>query len=152
MVAACGGDDDATSSEPPAGSTTGAGSSLPPTTTTATRGSLRPSESTVVPSPGPTTVPGPPGGPTGSAEEAEAIADLAARLGADPAAITVVSVEDVTWRDGSIGCPDPGMNYTQALVSGTRLVLELDGVRYEYHSGGSRSIFLCEKPQAPLEG
>ena len=66
-------------------------------------------------------------------------------------AITVVSVDEVTWRDGSIGCPEPGMGYTQALVPGIRVVLELDGTRYEYHSGGSRSIFLCESPVPPLE-
>ena len=54
-----------------------------------------------------------------------------------PRAITVVSTDEVTWRDGSIGCPEPGMNYTQALVPGVRVVLELDGVRYEYHAGGA---------------
>jgi hypothetical protein len=80
------------------------------------------------------------------------VADLAARQGADPAAITVVSVEDVTWRNGAIGCPDPAMIYTQALVPGTRIVLELDGTRYQYHSGGARSIFLCERPEPPVEG
>ena len=63
-----------------------------------------------------------------------------------------MSTDEVTWRDGSIGCPEPGMNYTQALVPGIRVVLELDGVRYEYHAGGARSIFLCENPQPPAEG
>ena len=63
-----------------------------------------------------------------------------------------MSVEEVTWRDGSIGCPEPGMNYTQALVPGIRVVLELDGRRYEYHAGGGRSIFLCENPEPPLDG
>ena len=33
---------------------------------------------------------------------------------------------------------------------GTRIVLELDGTRYEYHSGGPRSIFLCEHPEPPV--
>ena len=58
----------------------------------------------------------------------------------------------MTWRDGSIGCPEPGMNYTQALVPGIRVVLELDGARYEYHAGGARSIFLCENPRAARRG
>ena len=44
------------------------------------------------------------------------------------------------------------MNYTQSLVPGTRVVLELEGVRYEYHAGGARTNFLCENPQTPVEG
>jgi hypothetical protein len=42
------------------------------------------------------------------------------------------------------------MMYTQALVPGTRIILELDGTRYQYHSGGPRSIFLCEHPEPPV--
>jgi hypothetical protein len=90
-----------------------------------------------------------PSAPHGS-DEQRAIADLAARQGVDPSAVTTVSVEEVTWRDGSIGCPRPGLNYTQALVPGIRVVLELDGRRYEYHAGGGRSIFLCDTPQPPV--
>ena len=59
--------------------------------------------------------------PAGTDEET-AIADLAAREGVDPASITTVSVENVTWRNSSIGCPEPGMNYMQSLVDGVRVV------------------------------
>jgi hypothetical protein len=38
------------------------------------------------------------------------------------------------------------MSYTQALVDGQRIVLEVDGARYEYHSGAHRPPFLCEDP------
>ena len=79
----------------------------------------------------------------------EAVADLSRRLDVDPADITVVSAEEVTWRDGSIGCPQPGMLYTQALTNGTRVVLEAEGQRYQYHAGGRRSAFLCENPEPP---
>lgn len=74
---------------------------------------------------------------------AQAKADLAARLGIEPAEVTVVSSTEVTWPDGSLGCPEPGMFYTQALVNGTRTVLEAGGNRYNYHSGGGRAPFLC---------
>lgn len=77
---------------------------------------------------------------------AAAVADLAERQGVDAAEITVVSREEVTWRDGSLGCAEPGMSYTQALVDGTRIVLSLAGKDYEYHAGGGRSPFLCERP------
>ena len=73
-----------------------------------------------------------------------AIADLAVRLGVAEDAITVTSAEAVVWPDGSLGCPQPGMGYTQVQVDGTRIVLSHDGVDFHYHSGDSRSPFLCE--------
>ena len=89
-----------------------------------------------------------PSTPTGGAVD-QAKADLTKRLGVDPAQVTVVSSDDVTWRDGSLGCPEPGMRYTMALVPGTRTVLEAGGKQYHYHSGGHRAPFLCENPQPP---
>ena len=77
---------------------------------------------------------------------ADAVADLATRLEMEAAAIEVVSQEAVTWRDGSLGCAKPGFAYTQALVEGSRIKLRADGTDYEYHSGGSKPPFLCEKP------
>ncbi len=79
-----------------------------------------------------------------------AVTDLADHLGVDESAITVVSVEDVTWSDGSLGCPEPGMMYTQALVDGTLIVLDVDGVAYEYHSGAEHDPFYCENPTPPV--
>lgn len=77
---------------------------------------------------------------------AEAVKDLAQRLGVEESEIELVSQEEVTWRDGSLGCAEPGMSYTQALVDGSRILLRVDGEDYEYHSGGDRPAFLCEKP------
>lgn len=87
----------------------------------------------------PATSPAP--GPTEAA-----VADLATRLGIEPAAVEVVSVEEVTWRDGSLGCAQPGMAYTQALVPGSRIVLRADGAEHEYHQGGSKPPFRCAEP------
>jgi len=72
---------------------------------------------------------------------ADVRADLVARIGVDESAVRVVTVEAVTWRDGSLGCPEPGRSYTQALVPGVRIVLEVDGATYDYrgtHRGGFR--------------
>ena len=77
---------------------------------------------------------------------ADAVADLATRLDVDAASIEVLSEEAVTWRNGSLGCAKAGFAYTQALVDGSRIILRADGTDYEYHSGGSRPPFLCEKP------
>lgn len=81
-----------------------------------------------------------------------AIADLARRLGVAEAEIQLVSHRSVTWSDGSIGCPEPGMMYTQALVDGSLTILAVDGVEYSYHAGGNQDPFLCENPESPREG
>ncbi|MEU4605693.1 hypothetical protein AB0F43_22145 [Kribbella sp. NPDC023972] len=88
-----------------------------------------------------TPSPDPTGGPVERART-----DLANRLGVDPGQVTVVSSSEVTWPDGSLGCPQPGMVYTQALIDGSRIILEAGGKQYHYHSGGSRPPFLCENP------
>ena len=104
-----------------------------------------------------TTVPGSPGTlvpGTGSdgADEDAAVADLAERQGADPADIEVVSVENVTWPDSSLGCPEEGTQYAQMLTDGVLIVLELDGQRYEYHGAVGDEVFYCADPQPPVDG
>jgi hypothetical protein len=74
-----------------------------------------------------------------------AMADLASRLPAD-ALIGVTVAHELTWPDGSLGCPEPGMTYTQALVPGYRIELTADGVVYEYHGATGQDPFLCETP------
>jgi hypothetical protein len=75
----------------------------------------------------------------------QATADLAKRLSVDESTISTVSASAVTWPDGSLGCPQPGMNYTQVTVDGVLIELAVDGTTYSYHSGGSRGPFLCQK-------
>jgi hypothetical protein len=73
-----------------------------------------------------------------------AVADLSARLSVDPGQISITAAERVVWPDGSLGCPQPGMAYTQVQVDGTYVELSANGVLYPYHSGGGRGPFLCE--------
>ncbi len=72
---------------------------------------------------------------------AQAIADLAGRLGVAAEAIQVRSVEAVEWPDASLGCPQPGMVYAQVITPGYRIVLEAEGQAYEYHSSRSRVVY-----------
>jgi hypothetical protein len=72
-------------------------------------------------------------------------ADLAATLGVPEDEISVTGAAAVTWNDGSMGCPQPDMSYTQALVDGARVTLTHDEVTYTYHQGGGQ-LFLCERP------
>lgn len=89
----------------------------------------------------PTSTPAVPG--ADSPDVRRAVEDLADTLGLTAEEVSVVEVEEVTWRDGSLGCAEKGMSYTQAVVDGQRIVLEVDGTRYEYHSAADRAPFLC---------
>lgn len=62
----------------------------------------------------------------------------------------MLQIEDVTWPDGSLGCPLPGRSYTQALVDGYRVVLRYNGVAYRYHGAGGDDPFYCATPQEPV--
>ena len=63
--------------------------------------------------------------------------DLARYLNVSVDVIDRVSFEEVTWPDGALGCPQPGMSYTQAVVAGSLIVFEVDSVSFQYHP------FLC---------
>ena len=61
-----------------------------------------------------------------------------ARLASVPVdQVVVVSAEEVTFPDGSLGCPQPGMVYTQALVDGYKIVAEAGGTTYDFRGTGS---------------
>ncbi|WP_420452334.1 hypothetical protein [Ilumatobacter sp.] len=89
--------------------------------------------------------------PTGSeALGRAAVDDTVERLGVDPDAVEVVVVEEVTWRDSSLGCPRKGMQYLQVLTPGVRVVVEVDGRRRSYHGTSERDLSYCAVPQDPL--
>jgi hypothetical protein len=75
---------------------------------------------------------------------ANIIADAAREAGTGEGEIEIVRAEAVTWNDGSLGCPEPGMVYTQALVEGYHVVLEAGGERLDYRVGSGGSFRLCE--------
>ena len=72
-------------------------------------------------------------------------ADLARRLGVEEDEIQVVKATAITWRDGSLGCPQPGFSYIQVLIEGAVIELKVGSSVYSYHSGGNREPFLCEQ-------
>jgi hypothetical protein len=82
----------------------------------------------------------------------QAASDLAQRLNVDRSAILVMSVEDVTWSDSSLGCPEPGRAYLQVLTPGMRIRLSMEEKVYEYHSGRGGAPIYCENPQPPVSG
>ena len=71
-------------------------------------------------------------------------ADLAERLATTVEQIAVREVREVTWPDASLGCPQPGMAYAQAVQYGLLIRLSVNGEMYLYHSGEAQKPFLCE--------
>lgn len=92
-----------------------------------------------------------PAGPDGipGAVWAAVVEDVTRRVGAPIPDPDVIEATAVTWNDGSLGCPVPGQMYTQALVDGYQVIVEVDGEQFDYRIGGSTDIRLCE---SPLEG
>jgi len=114
-----------------------------PTTGAGGQGTALPPVHPVFPEPVPTLEPG----TTGEVPEAllnAIVEDLVARTGADPASVEVVRAEAVVWSDGSLGCPQPEMMYTQVLVDGYWVVLKASGRDYDYRATQSGYFNLCE--------
>ncbi len=69
--------------------------------------------------------------------------DLAKRLSVTVDQITVVSATSTEWPDSSLGCPQPGMAYSQIVTPGFRIVLRQGQKQYDYHTDASATIVLC---------
>ena len=70
-------------------------------------------------------------------------ADAAQRTGLADDALRVQSAEAVVWPDGSLGCAQPGMRYTMALVPGYRIQIQAGNRLLDYHAGQSGQLLLC---------
>jgi hypothetical protein len=77
--------------------------------------------------------------------------DLSKRVDAAVEDITVQTVEAVQWRDSSLGCPKPGMQYLQVITPGYLIRLEANGKVYEYHTDQNNAVY-CENPETSAGG
>lgn len=73
----------------------------------------------------------------------KALEDAARRTQRDVASLEVQRAEAVTWPDGSLGCPQLGMMYTQALVPGLRIRIVAGNETLEYHASARGQPFYC---------
>lgn len=70
---------------------------------------------------------------------------LAGKLGVGANELTLVRSSATEWSDGSLGCPRPGMAYTQAIVPGYEITFEHQGNRYAVHTNSDASFMTsCE--------
>ncbi len=79
-----------------------------------------------------------------------AATDLSERLGIDISSVNVIDVEEVTWSDASLGCPQKDFQYAQVLTPGVRIMLTAQEISYTYHAGADRDPFYCVDPQQPV--
>ncbi|HSL43328.1 MAG TPA: hypothetical protein VK897_07845 [Anaerolineales bacterium] len=71
--------------------------------------------------------------------------NLSQRLNIPQTQINLIEAKSVIWPDSSVGCPQPGVRYKQVQEDGALIILQVRRVVYEYHAGGTRGLFLCEK-------
>jgi hypothetical protein len=66
--------------------------------------------------------------------------------------LVIVRADPVVWNDGSLGCPEPGKMYTQALVNGYWVVINAAGQTYDFRvaRGGSFRLCLAGRGRPPL--
>ncbi len=74
------------------------------------------------------------------------LADASTRSGVPEDELVLVRAEQVEWPDGSLGCPEPGKMYTQAIVPGYRVEVDTpDGV-LDYRTDSQGNFRVCEIP------
>jgi hypothetical protein len=71
------------------------------------------------------------------------VADAARRFQVAESAVVLSRAEQVTWNDGSLGCPQPGQMYTQMLVTGYRIVATTSAGQMEYHTDSHGFVVTC---------
>lgn len=109
------------------------------------------SQATAAPSPtGPAAATAASPQPTLSADATKSVglakAALAKKTGTAADQIQIISVTSTRWPTSALGCPQPGMFYSQLVTPGYRIVLQAGGQTYEYHSDRGRRVVYCAKP------
>ena len=137
-----------------AGTPTGEGSTNSPATTSVPASASQPTAVPAAPAaPQATAAPAAMSLEPGSPEEKAAQA-LARKLGVPVDTLRLTAKEPQQWSDGSLGCPAPGMMYTQAIVPGFKFTFS-DGTKtYDVHTdeSGARAVLCQNKQPSALEG
>jgi hypothetical protein len=69
--------------------------------------------------------------------------DLASRLEIKAEQVAVISTEVVEWPNACLGIEERDVACAEVITQGFRIVLDVEGVRYEYHTdAGSRAALV----------
>ena len=71
------------------------------------------------------------------------VADAAKRFNVAESAVVLARAEQLTWSDGSLGCPEPGVAYTQVLVAGFRVDATTSAGTLTYHTDSRGRVVSC---------
>ena len=71
------------------------------------------------------------------------VADAAKRFNVAESEVVLASAEQVTWGDGSLGCPEPGIVYTQNLVPGYLIAAKTQAGELVYHTDSRAQVKSC---------
>jgi len=75
-----------------------------------------------------------------------ALQDAATHLGVGLDQLHVDQVEEREWPDSSLGCPRPGLMYSQIVTPGFLIVISsTGGRRLEYHTDARARVVLCRE-------
>jgi hypothetical protein len=77
-----------------------------------------------------------------------AVVDAARRTGLNASTLQVIGSEAVTWPDGSLGCPEPGVMYTKAPVPGFRVRIQAGDTVLDYHASQRGYLVHCPSERA----
>ena len=80
---------------------------------------------------------------------AEILADASERAGVAADELEVIAADAVTFNDGSLGCPVPGMAYTQALVDGYHVIVRGPSGDLDYRATRQGGFRFCANPAGP---
>ena len=78
------------------------------------------------------------------------VSDAASRTGVAGSEMRIALARRVTWNDGALGCPEPGVMYTQALVDGYQVVLIAGSEALDYRVDDAGAFRVCEQPAGPV--
>ena len=70
---------------------------------------------------------------------------LAQQLGVSVEQIAVAEVKSTIWRDRSLGCPRPAVDYIPMETPGYSIVLEAGGRSYKYHTDDAKRFVVCNR-------
>lgn len=74
-----------------------------------------------------------------------ALTDAETSLGIPGDQLHVVQVVPRDWPDSSLGCPQPGLMYSQIVTPGFLIVISSYNRQLEYHTDARSRVVLCQQ-------
>ncbi len=105
--------------------------------------SAPPASAAVSPKPSPVAAASP--GPEAQAAVDEVVRAAAAYAAIPATDVGVLQVEARDWPDSSLGCPRPGLMYSQIVTPGYLIVVQAGTRLLEYHSDARGRAVLCQE-------